>query len=157
MVSSRRRRAAAMLVLITPYLTGCYTIQPVAGADAPSGAQLVAEVTDRGRVELGDMLGPGVVRVHGRLASATDSAYVLQVSRVDYLSGQQSFWTGERVSLDRNHISRLGERRISRSKSWLAAGVVTAAVAALAATVSLVAGGLGGGDKRPTPGPGPVS
>ena len=156
-VSSRRQRAAVMLMVMTPYLTGCYTVQPVASTNAPSGAHLVAEVTDRGRVELSEMLGAGVVRVHGRLASASDSAYVLQVSRVDYLSGQKSFWTGERVSLNRNYVSTLGERRLSRSRSWLAAGVVTVAVAALAATISLVADGLGGGGKRPTPDPGPVS
>ncbi len=156
-LSSRQRRAALLLVVITPYLSGCYTVRPVMNPDVSAGTQLVAEVTDRGRVELSEMLGPGALRVHGRLASATDSTYVLQVSKVDYLSGVESYWTGERVSLNRNYIGRLGERRLSRTRSWLAAGVVTAAVAVVAATVSLVANGLGKGAKRPTPGPGPIS
>jgi len=156
-VNARRCRAAIVLLALAPYLSGCYTVTPVFNQDVASGTDLVADVTDRGRVELGTLLGSGVARVHGRLTDSTDSAYVLRVSKVEYVSGETASWTGERVSINREYVGRLNERRLSRSRSWLAAGLITVGVAAIVATVSLVANGFGGGDNRPGPNPRPTS
>jgi hypothetical protein len=147
----RQIRAALAGAMLLPSVSGCYTVKPITGADLAVGGQLVLELTDRGRAELANLLGPGVEQIQGRLTAQTDSAYTLRVYRVEYLSGQHQIWTGETVSLNRDQVGRLGERRISSSRSWLAAGVVTAGAAAFVGLVSLVANGLDGGPKKRPP------
>jgi hypothetical protein len=157
---ARRRRAAGVLALSWPLLTGpslggCYVTRPLAPPQLSPGMPLVLGVSDRGRVALGATLGPGVERIAGTLASRTDSALVLHVSAVEYRSGERSRWGGERLTVGHDAVARMDERRLSRSRSWLAAGVAVAASVAFLTTVRLVAGGSEDGGTKLPPGPGP--
>jgi hypothetical protein len=85
---------------------------------------------------------------------ATDSAFVLGVSAVEYLGARSvSQWAGEVVSVPREYVTDIGERRLSRSRSWMAAGVI-ALLAAAVSTIAIGAFGGDAGDNRVPPGNG---
>lgn len=139
------------MALLWPWATGCYTYHPVAAPEVAPGAEVTLSITDRGRVALGDSLGPGVAQVTGRVSERNDSALVLHISAVEYLNGQLNRWNGERVAVAQDLVGSARERRFSRSRTWLAVGGTIAGVALLAGLVSLVASGFddGGGTRPP--------
>jgi hypothetical protein len=149
---SRAYRALAAtlgVTLLAGNLTACYTYVPVAAEGTAPGRQVAIRVTDRGRVELEKQVGSGAQRLEGRLVSATDSTVSLSLTAVRYLDQPAAVrWTGEMVSIDRDFVVDIRERRLSRSKSWLAAGVVAVALGALT-TLAIEGFGGSGGDSRP--------
>lgn len=151
---AHRVRAGAALLLLLPSIGGCYRYVPVSETSPTTGTDIAVGISDRGRVALFSQLGPGVRRLRGRLMRMTDSALVLGVSAVEYVGAASAAqWTGEVVSVPREYVTDVGERRLSRTRSWLMAGVV----ALLAAAVSTIAiGGFGddAGDNRVPPGNG---
>lgn len=95
-------------------------------------------------------MGPGVRRISGRVLESTDTALVLSVTSVQYLeTNVPARWTGERVVIARDYISETGERRLSRSRSLIMAGLVLAA--AIAASLIAIEGF---GDDNPGDRPG---
>ena len=135
-VRARQLRAALAGVLLLPTVTGCYTYRPIWTGEPAPGSVITFGLTDRGRVALSDRLGPGARNVTGLLRSATDSEYVINVSRVTYIEGDRvAKWNGEQVDISRNDISGVAERQLSKSRSWLAAGVVAGALAMASAIV----------------------
>jgi hypothetical protein len=149
-------RASAIVagLLLLPSATGCYTNVPVwQGMPAPQ-SEITVGLTDRGRTTLAPQIGPGARHVTGRLLSVTDSAYVIRVSTVDYISSSSSgTWSGEEVTLPRDLVSGVTERRLSRSRSWLTAGIVIAALA-LTTTIAINGFGTDPGSTRPGDGGG---
>lgn len=130
--------------------SGCYIYSPASQNPAP-GTRLVLELNDRGRVALGDSIGPSGEEVEGTVTTNSDSAYSLRVVRVGYLNGFSNNWNGEPLIVSRELVGSVRERRLSRSRSWLTATGVSAAVLAFIATRGLLGFGSGGGD--PAPGP----
>ena len=147
---SRRTRATCALVLLIPQLAGCYSYVPV--STAPLGSTVTVEVSDRGRVALAESVGPGIRRLNGQVTASNDSAVHVAVSSVQFLDvGAPVKWAGEPVSISRDYVVVLREKRLSRSRSWLAAGLFTAAGVA----ASLIAiRGFGGDDPSGKPGGG---
>ena len=132
--------------------SGCYTYQPIGAPRPAAGTQVSAELTEMGTASLGRLLGAGAVEVRGRLTDVTDSSITLVAEAVRLRSGVETFWQGERVTLQRALVARLSERRFSRRRSLLAGGALTAAAPVAAAVI----GGLGGGSAPPGGGgPGP--
>lgn len=128
---------------------GCYTYVPVQAAAPAPGTEVALSVTDRGRIDLTRQMGSGVRRLQGRLMSSTDSTIMLSVSAVEYLDSPTPVrWAGETITVDRNVLVEVSERRLSRSRSWVAAGVVAVA-AAVVSTVAIKGFGSNGGDTRP--------
>lgn len=122
----RRARAHVALVLLMVQLTGCYQYVPVGTPQLPAGALVSVGLNDRGRVELADRIGPGVRNLGGSIVTTTDSAMVLAVSTVDYMDVPVPVrWNGERVLLSREFLNEVRERRLSRSRSLIMAGVLT--------------------------------
>ena len=151
---ARHVRAAVAGLLLLPVATGCYTTVPVwEGTPAPY-SEITVGLSDRGRTVMATQLGPGARHVTGRLMSVTDSAFVVRVTAVDYISTSSAgSWSGEEVALPRNLLSGVEERRLSRGRSWLTAGIV---VAALALTTTIAINGFGGspGSNQPSGPPG---
>jgi hypothetical protein len=153
---SRAQQARAIVagLLLLPTATGCYTTVPVwEGTPAPQ-SEITVGLSDRGRTVMAAQLGPGVRHVTGRLVSVTDSAFVVRVTSVDYISTSSAgTWSGEEVAVPRDLVSGVEERRLSPSRSWLTAGIV---VAALALTATIAINGFGGspGSNQPSGGPG---
>jgi hypothetical protein len=139
-----------------PLVSGCYTYAPVdTAASPPVGTRLAFEVTDLGRVALSDRLGSGVRRIEGTLIANDSAQYVMNVWRVAQLNGEISPWSGERVGIEHRLVGGILERRISRSRTYLAAGVATAAIVLFANSQGLI--GSADSDSPEEPGPGPVS
>jgi hypothetical protein len=146
-----RRGWIAMLLTAMSTLSGCYRSVPVESTPAP-GATLVLDLNDRGRLTLGDSIGPSASRIEGVLAASSESSYVLRVASVQYLNGQFNRWSGEPLTIRNDLIGRARERQFSRSRTILAGVGLAAAVAALLLVADLNGSGtLSGGQNPPPP------
>jgi hypothetical protein len=149
MSSGRAARARVALVLLLLQLTGCYQYVPVRTPQLPAGALVSVGLNDRGRVELAERIGPGVRHLGGAVVTTSDSAMVLAVSTVDYMDVPVPVrWNGERVQLSRQFLNEVRERRLSRSRSLIMAGVLTIG-AALVSTLALTGFGSNSEPDRP--------
>lgn len=115
---------------------GCYTARPLIGAP-DAGVQAVVTLNDRGRVLLGEALGPNADRVEGQVVDRSDSAFVLAVRNVRYVGGQANEWKSERVSVPVAGVRGIEEHRFSRARTWALAGAIGAALLALILTRSI--------------------
>lgn len=136
MVSGKRRLCAGaeprrfwrgcLLAFLVCVSSGCYVYSPAARIPVP-GSRLLLELNDEGRVGLGESIGPSGQLVEGTAMSDSDSAYSLNVARVEYLNGQSNQWKGEHLTVARNFVNRAMERRFSSSRTWLTVSAVAAA------------------------------
>lgn len=127
----------ALLLTGVASLSGCYTTRPVSGV-APPGAELVLQLSDRGRTALGDSIGPSADQIRGTVESARDSSYVLRVASVQYLNGQTNRWTGEPLTVRMDLVNRTQQRQFSRSRTWGLGLGVAAAILAVALSTDLL-------------------
>jgi len=137
-------RFCSGFVLLLGVASACYVYTPAPAAAVP-GTRLLLELNDRGRVGLGDSIGPSALVVEGLVASNSDSAYTLRVVRVGYLNGQSNQWNGEPLIVAREFVGTAKERKFSKSRSWLTAGAVSLAAVAFIASRGLL------GFRRPAP------
>jgi hypothetical protein len=133
-------RCSSSLVLIAAaVLQGCYTYVPLQTTTSPTvGERMVFHISDRGRVELGDRLGPGVTAIEGRVASNGSDVMSVSVIGVSYVSGERSTWSGETMRLDPGHVQFMRARRLDKGRTWLAAGAATVVVGAFIASRGLL-------------------
>jgi len=134
-------------------VAGCYVYMPATTSPAP-GTHLLLDLSDRGRVGLGDSVGPAAQTIEGTAISSSDSAYSLRVSRVGYVNGQSNNWTGEPLLVARSFVTNAREQRFSKSRTWLTATGVGAAAIAFIATRGLLGFGSGSRDSgggKPNP------
>ena len=117
--------------------SGCYVYTP-APIPPAQGSQVVLQLNDRGRVALGDSIGPTGQEVEGTVVGNSDSAVALSVARVGYLNGQSNKWNGERLTVSRGLFDRATERRFSPSRTWLAAAAAAGALVAFIASRNLL-------------------
>jgi hypothetical protein len=138
------RRAIWVLAALLPALQACYEFTPVdsQAATMPAGQYVELQISDRGRVGLGDRLGPGVREVSGNIASLTASEIVLSVDRVTNIDGVTTRWAGDTTHINRDFIATASQRRVS---AWKTAALITAvaAVIGVSAGSSLIGGGSG--------------
>lgn len=140
----RPRRAIAGVLLALMSVTACYQNVPLSSAAAAPRTRVVLDLNDRGRVGMGERLGAEVASVEGRLERASDSVIVVQITQIVDLRGASTKWAGESVDVRRDYVSNVRERRFSRVRTAIVAGVVVVALGALIATRGLF--GLGGSD-----------
>jgi hypothetical protein len=122
------RRSVAVGVGVLHVCTGCFSYAPVQ-TTPPPGAQVAVEVTDEGRVALNEKIGPGVVRLEGTLAGVDGDELLLDASAVRQVRGYISDLGGVRVRLPQRFVTRMDERRLSRTRTLLVIGGVVAIVA----------------------------
>ena len=137
----RRVKALVVVMVLLPNVTGCYESMAVRTSVVPAGTEVSLAITDRGRVALGPQMGEGVLRLNGRVADASDSAYVVKVSSVDYVASPTGHWAGEEIKVPHDYIASVSERRLSRKRSWLMAAVVVGAVVAVSVAIKIIGGG----------------
>ncbi len=134
------RVVAALLLLVQ--LAGCYHYVPAVTMDIPAGTRVKVAVTDRGRADLVEEIGPGVQSIEGSVVELSDSAVVLSVNAVEHLDlGVPVRWSGERVALRRELVAEIRERRLSQQRSWVLAGLI---IAGAIAASNIAITGLGG-------------
>lgn len=144
MQAYRRLGAALASALFLPSALGCYSKHLVTDGRVAPDAEVEVTVNDKGRVALAERLGPGVLRISGRLAQRSDSALVIRASSVEYLGVGSSVWSGEPVTVSTDFVGLMVERRLSKPRSWSVAGAAVIAVVAAAIALDL-GGGAGGG------------
>jgi hypothetical protein len=107
-------------------------------------------LSDVGRVETARMVGPSTERVDGNVLAVTDTGYLVSVASVKPLRGAWVRWNGEAVTLRREHVAVLYERRLAKGRTALVAGGVAFLV--LTAMVNLDILGFGALDIPIIPG-----
>lgn len=143
------RRAGRLRFLpLLLFAAGCYSYITVA-SPVPPGTRVAVDLNDQGRADLRGVIGSEIARVEGALVHNSDTAYVLKVWETRGMGGQLSRWSGETVSLHREYVRRITERRFSRSRTTV--GVVAGATAVLAFILTRDLLGLGGGDVSNVP------
>lgn len=120
-----KKECAAVLGFL--FLTGCYQIVPLGTVDPLPGKEIVVELTTAGGTRLARFIGPGAMSLSGIMQSAGPDTLGVGVKSVTLESGEERFWRGEHVAIARADIARLSERRLSQSKSGLAAAFLIAA------------------------------
>jgi hypothetical protein len=146
--------AAVGIVCVAASMSGCYTYVARPLGDAAPKARVSAEITDIGRVALGEQVGSEVERIDGEIVQRSDSALQLMVSEVHYLNGTANKWEGQEVTLRPTYIKSLSQRTYSKQQSVLAA-VVIGGLIALAIAAAAFTGLFGGDPNRDPPGGGP--
>lgn len=139
---------ACLLAFLNGIASACYTNVPVTGVTSP-GSVIVLDVNDRGRVGLGENIGPLASSVEGALQSQNDSVYTLRVTSVGYLNGQTNRWTGEPLSIRKDFVAGVKEHKFAPARTWLVAAGATAAVLGFALTRGLLGSGNPDTDKQP--------
>jgi hypothetical protein len=134
-------------------MTGCYTYLPRPVSEAAPKAQISAEITDVGRVALGERVGPEVASMDGEVVQKTDSAILLNVSEVRYLNGTSNQWQGQEVTLRPQDVKSLSQRTYSKQRSMLAV-VAIGGLAVLAVVTAAITGAFSGGSGTDKPGGG---
>ena len=117
----------------------CYYYQPVTTPDPLPGSYLSATITDSGADHLARTIGPDVKSVRGRLLSSDGAALRLSVAGVSLHHGEDISWRGESVTLNREYVIQLQQRRLARGRTMLLTGATILSVI----TTYKVAQGIG--------------
>ena len=125
MCNSFFRRPIACLVLALQL--ACYTTRPLLDATPQPEAQVIAQLTDIGTVEMANAIGPGALEVEGVVARADANSWTLRLLRVDQRGGISTPWNREEVTFPRTALTRVDVKRLDKGKSWMFAGLLTAA------------------------------
>jgi hypothetical protein len=132
-------------------LTACYVQQPLTSSVPTPSTRVTALLTDTGTLVMGNAIGVGALSIEGIIASADQTTWRLHLLRVDHRGGTSIPWTRELVTFPRYTLTNITEKRLSKRRSWLAAGVVTVT----AFLASRVFAHIGGGEDPPDPPPPP--
>lgn len=148
-----------MLALVALLGAGCYSYvpaDPAAGA-LPAGAEVRVELTPLGASRLAALVGPRAVRIDGRLRSMGGDGTITMVPRtILAMDGAESEWSGDApLLLTADAIASLAERRLSRSRTIIAAGTATAAAVVIGVAAVRSGGDKGGETENPPPPPPP--
>ena len=145
MTIRHRVRSGVLMLLIG--MGACWVETPIGTAVPAPETRVVAQVTDSGTVAMASLIGAGATAVEGVVASADAASWELALLEVRHRDGSAIGWNRERVVFPRSALADPRERRIDRTRSWLAAGAV-AVGAILAAGLFDV---IGGGDEDVPP------
>lgn len=133
-------------------VAGCYEYAPTRAEGAAPGAEVRLTLTDAGSVDLASQLGPRVEAVDGlleRAAGAAGDTIVLRARRTVQRNGREADWQGERIVVPARAVASVRERRLSRSRTALAAVAVVGG--AIGAVILGRKGGYGGGSPPGSP------
>jgi hypothetical protein len=141
---------------VMPAALGCFQYAPLdTSTGVQAGEHVAVEITDRGRAELSDRLGPGVLRLEGTLTRTDSTELVMNVWRVAQLSGPTSRWSGESIRFKREYASSVQARTLNRAKTFAVAGAVVAGLVVFTKQFGLLGFSVGG--SKPIENPPPIS
>ncbi|MGV3707926.1 MAG: hypothetical protein ACO1Q7_03730 [Gemmatimonas sp.] len=138
-----RRRATALLCMVSLSVQqACYNYVPVAGmAELPKGP-VVIKVNDRGRVLMGQKLGPLVDQIDGRVVRMDSVNVEVAIETAEDVRGNIARWGGERFTVPREGMTSMTIKKVSKFRSIaLAAGIVGAIILGALAVGSSVFSG----------------
>jgi hypothetical protein len=135
--------------LLPGLLGACYTYRTLPSTPPPQ-TRVSLMLNDVGRAETARQIGAGTDMIEGSMLAASDTAYLLAVASVKPLRGALVRWSGEQVSVRRDYVARMYERRIAKGRTALFVGSI--AFLALTAMVNFDILGFGGLDIPIIPG-----
>lgn len=118
------RSSLLRVTVLGVFLAGCYSLQPVRGVEPQIGTKIAVDVNDAGRVGLGETIGPEVAQVEGQLVEKDAASYLVAISSVHKLRGEEQVWSGEKIRLKTEYLGPVYERRFSLVRS-IGLGVVS--------------------------------
>lgn len=142
---------AAVCTAAAATLGACYQYTPTLNPVAGTGAPVQVTLTDAGSIAVASQVGPRIEAIEGLCTDATADSLVLSVTQTTARGGADTFWKGERVAVPRSAVASFGVRRLSATRTALAAVVGVGAVAAAIAGFHLGKTEQGG-TLRPLPG-----
>jgi hypothetical protein len=143
-----------VVIGVVPAALGCYAYAPLeTSTGVQAGEHVAVEITDRGRAELSDRLGSGVLRLEGTLTRSDSVDLVLNVWRVRQIGGPTARWSGESVRLRREYASSVQTRTLNRARTFLIAGAAVAGVVVFTKQFGLFGFATGGDDQVEPPPP----
>jgi len=80
---------------------------------------VTVQLNDMGRVGTSKTIGAGTRSFDGSIVATDDTSYRLAVSSVKPLSGPRLRWTGEQVTVRRDYVATVQERRLSKGRTAL--------------------------------------
>lgn len=139
-------RRLCVVIGVIPAALGCYNYVPLdTSTGVQAGEHIAVEITDRGRAELSDRLGSGVIRLEGTLTQADSVDMVMNVWRVASIGGGPTArWSGETVRFKREYASRVQARTLNRGKTYLVAGAAVAGLVVFTKSFGLFGFSAGG-------------
>lgn len=146
------RFAIWMTVILSLAVQSCYSYVAIdsQAPTLPSGRYVEMQITDRGRVGLGERFGPGIRQINGTIVGQQNNELVLSVDRITNIDGEMGRWSGDTTRIERDFIGSMTERRMSASKTALLAATAGAAIYLTAAS-GLLGGGKDPGDEPAGP------
>lgn len=139
---------------VVPAALGCFSYAPLdTSTGVQAGEHVAVEITDRGRAELSDRLGTGVLRLEGTLTRSDSAELVMNVWRVAQIGGETARWSGESVRFRREYASSVQTRTLNRGKTYVAAGAAVVGLVMFTREFGLLGSWAGGGDDTPPPPP----
>lgn len=132
-----KRSWSPLVVTAWLALQGCYVYVPASTTTPPTGETVVLQISDRGRVALGERLGPGVTQIQGRVTSVGEEQVSMSVASVGYVSGETSLWSGETMTMSREFVGNVSVRQLSKSRTWVTVGASAAVAGFFIATRGL--------------------
>ena len=130
-------------------MSGCYTYPARSLSDVSPPAVVSAQISDVGRVALSEPVGSGVERIEGQVVQKGDTAILLMVSEVRFLSGLSNKWQGQQLTLRALDVRSVSQRTFSRQRTVTA--VIVGVLAAGALFTVGFTGLFSGGASRDTP------
>jgi hypothetical protein len=139
----RRGVSAVCAGALFMQVTACYTAVPVQATGAPIRGLSTITVNDRGRLLVGAKLGSLLDRMDGRITGADSTSVQITVGSVWDVRGGMVNWGGEPVSVPREGIAQITQRRVEKTGTSLILGGIVAGLIGLYA--ALRHNGSGGG------------
>ena len=150
MSRARRPRIAATLAAGV-LLSACFAYQPVTLATPEAGAEVRATLAQPVPLQIGELTIHDVARVEGQVHSAGGDTVRVWGTWLHTRGGGRHSANGGSLALPRERIASLEQRRLSPTRSGLAALMAGGVVAALFALVEGALGGSGGSGPPPEP------
>lgn len=145
-----------VVIGVMPAALGCYKYTPLdTSMGVQAGEHVAVEITDRGRTELGERLGSGVLRLEGTLTRTDSVELVMNVWRVAQINGPTSRWSGESVRFKREYASSVRTRTLNRGKTVAVAGAAVVGLVLFTREFGLFGFSVGG--SNPVENPPPIS
>jgi hypothetical protein len=138
----RPLRAGVAVLLLVLQLGGCFRYVPVSTVEP--GSLITLQINDRGRVELEEEVGPGVLSITGQVREVSDERYVMATHSIEFADiAVPVRIERERVVIERAHVAQVRERQLARTRTIITGVIV---VIALVATSLITISGFGGDD-----------
>jgi hypothetical protein len=120
-------------------LAGCFTYRPLGSVDAARptpGTRVEVRLTTAAAAALANQVGPDVLYLHGDVVSADSTTLTLAITQSETARRIRTDWRGEHLTLPREEIASLSQRKLSVGATALLGGLAGGSLVAAAAAFS---------------------